>query len=468
MKKYLMTGIAALTLCAGFTSCSHDDFEPMTQAEIDKAKYDMAFLNYVGGKIAANQDWGFGSTRALTRGTFMNANQYCDYWDTPNNVYPELTDEDLAAIKALLSPGEPTYNTLICPYENYWVQQVYKGEATYTPTDVNGNSVSGTTITGSNQMDKLVAYNENYTAWDGSHYEHVNNFNNGNNTNEPGTCSCGIKHVGTTLMTGMSTEGITPNNQFGFHESYGTSHNYCNYLIVEYNGYWYVGFDYEMHKNEAQNANEAKNVERDWKFTDWIVRITPAYAKGTTPETPATPVVPGEEEDDNNTNTGEGEQYDLRIIAEDLSAQEAGDFDFNDVVFDVKFDDANAKIKILAAGGTLPLYIETYEVHEALGAEIYQMVNTNAKTNGVTVEEKDLPELPLGYGVTSAADAKKIKVWVEKNGVKQELTAEKGEPAAKLAVGIDFQWLDERQSIKDEYELFIDWATQDGFTSKWW
>ena len=45
MKKYLMTGVAALALCAGTTSCSHDDGEEWSQAKEDLAKYNMAFLS---------------------------------------------------------------------------------------------------------------------------------------------------------------------------------------------------------------------------------------------------------------------------------------------------------------------------------------------------------------------------------------------------------------------------------------
>ena len=70
MRKFLLTGIAALALCAGFTSCSHD-FDVMSQEEIDALQaqkvtktYENAFKNYVGGKIASNQDWGFGNSNA--------------------------------------------------------------------------------------------------------------------------------------------------------------------------------------------------------------------------------------------------------------------------------------------------------------------------------------------------------------------------------------------------------------------
>ena len=65
-------------------------------------------------------------------------------------------------------------------------------------------------------------------------------------------------------------------------------------------------------------------------------------------------------------------------------------------------------------------------------------------------------------------DANGLKIEVMKNGVWQELTAIKGEPACKLAVDGNFQWLGERQSIKDEYEKFVPWATDNDFNSLWW
>ena len=55
MKKYLMTGIAAIAMCAAFTSCSHD-VEPVSQEDLNQLeaqkivnKYNQAFLKYVGG-----------------------------------------------------------------------------------------------------------------------------------------------------------------------------------------------------------------------------------------------------------------------------------------------------------------------------------------------------------------------------------------------------------------------------------
>ena len=76
MRKYLMTGVAAIALCAAFTNCSKggdDIYNPeaagqMKADQITQA-YNQAFINYVGGPIASNQDWGFGSagTRSVIK-----------------------------------------------------------------------------------------------------------------------------------------------------------------------------------------------------------------------------------------------------------------------------------------------------------------------------------------------------------------------------------------------------------------
>ena len=78
-----------------------------------------------------------------------------------------------------------------------------------------------------------------------------------------------------------------------------------------------------------------------------------------------------------------------RVIAEDLSASEAGDFDFNDVVFDVvKAEGGKTTLKLICAGGVLPLRVRGanmgVEVHGLFGETTpnekgqYQMYNTGA------------------------------------------------------------------------------------------
>ena len=55
MKKYLMLAVAGLAIA----SCSKMDDYATSPAEIAQAKYNQAFLKYVGGYIDPNQTWGF-------------------------------------------------------------------------------------------------------------------------------------------------------------------------------------------------------------------------------------------------------------------------------------------------------------------------------------------------------------------------------------------------------------------------
>lgn len=173
--------------------------------------------------------------------------------------------------------------------------------------------------------------------------------------------------------------------------------------------------------------------------------------------------------------------YDIRIIAEDLSAAGASDFDFNDVVLDVKFG-SKAKILLTHAGGTLPLCIGTidkaHEVHNLFGVwkgefptennatvEKQEMVNTGAGPSKAAVDITD----DINVAIANAAEANtKLPLYVYKNGTWQEMKSPKGEPACKLAVDTNYKVLAERKSIKGEYPLFVDWATNANFTSKWW
>lgn len=187
----------------------------------------------------------------------------------------------------------------------------------------------------------------------------------------------------------------------------------------------------------------------DGYYSDWIVSFMPATY--TTPPTPPTP--PTER------------VYTLRVLGEDLTFGEDADadFDFNDVVFDVCIDTEKREtwIKLQAAGGTLPLYIDTKEVHALFDQTSTDvMINTGKGPNHDPVEVK----LDNYY-----SNAKNIPVTVTKNGVSVPLKAERGEPASKIAVNnMNFQWCGERVSMKQKYPLFTQWCTDNSFTSVWW
>lgn len=170
----------------------------------------------------------------------------------------------------------------------------------------------------------------------------------------------------------------------------------------------------------------------------------------------------------------------LRIICEDLSATGDSDFDFNDVVIDVTFGEtaADTKIVLVAAGGTLPLRINgnnALEIHKLFGVldadadvetitEKLPMVNTG---KGPSLPSVDISS-QVNVAIANAAEANtKLKLEVFKNNEWQEMKAEKGQPACKLAVDQNYKIMTERQSIKGVYEKFVDWAKGD-ITSKWW
>ncbi len=78
MKKYMITGIAALALGASFVSCSKEDnlYDPNLVAINEKGKavaaYNNAFMKAFG-QPAANQDWGFGIKTADVTRAYVSA-----------------------------------------------------------------------------------------------------------------------------------------------------------------------------------------------------------------------------------------------------------------------------------------------------------------------------------------------------------------------------------------------------------
>ena len=196
--------------------------------------------------------------------------------------------------------------------------------------------------------------------------------------------------------------------------SYWNSHDgarYNDWICLHIKGNYYIGFDYKQLRNGL--------LEPDGVYTDWIIKIVPANMK-----------------------------YDYRVIAEDLTVNGNGDFDFNDVVFDVKFVNNKTYILLQAAGGTLPLTVAGYEVHEAFGVDVNTMVNTN---NGTINKEPVSIVVENSYNY----DVKKIPILVNYGTDWVELNIIKDKVPSKICVKSTFKWCDERQDIEDKYPDFI-------------
>ena len=150
----------------------------------------------------------------------------------------------------------------------------------------------------------------------------------------------------------------------------------------------------------------------------------------------------------------------IRIIAEDLTVNQRSDFDFNDVVFDVIWNKTKDKvsIKLLAAGGELPIYIgnddNAREIHE-LFYEANPTRNITVKTMMNTYQGQhnsySCPEVLLDdnwwRGNTIQEIANSIMLRVQKSGTQFVLNALEGEAPSKIAVGTNYEWCDEREDL---------------------
>lgn len=525
-----MSGMAAIALCAVYTSCSnHEVFDAGRNqaAESATAAYKQAFINTIG-KPAANQDWGFGTTRANRR----SANPQGNMWEQDGwNVPPVITDAQKNIVRQYFQQN-PNLSYTNPEWTNFWIQQVYKGG-----TNTEGSKTkeaytigNGDTVVGGDNMDHVASKDAN------GNVDHVNNFNNSDSNDWEGRM----------LMVESSTYS------FGYNNSNGSVYHYDKAALVNWtvirdwanaNGLngdvlddgWnrsYMGFDWEQvvgddvyakgKWDEASstwdgNADATFEFEgetyrllksevnqyaydesettfggkanyqdkpsddiirqllalgylpytdtlKDWiklatgadgYYSDWIVTLTEAKQ---------------------NQNDAD---YSIRVIGEDLSASEQGDFDFNDVVFDVALNvDGKTQIKLQAAGGTLPLIIgvenpsddQDYtanEVHNVFGGyDVTTMINTNAGKYGKSADgvAPAILVLDKAYG-----NAKDIPVYVKKNGAWVEFTAERGEPASKIGVSTDFQWVNEKEYIGAKYPNFVKWVTENtDNVSKWY
>lgn len=266
---------------------------------------------------------------------------------------------------------------------------------------------------------------------------------------------------------------------FSFHNS-NDSHDYENYVLVhlkfkgprtglDYDG-WYLGFDYELHKyTDVGEQYKKTDVEPDGYYSNWIVKLAPG-----------------------NPEFYEDHKW-HRIMCEDLGATD--DYDFNDLVYDVYFTGTNdqytAHIKVLASGGTLPIYVGTYtedlkrEAHQLLqsgnaqklnGGKLYQPVNVSAGVTADPVEFEFKMKDASGNWLTGAAgtDPDNIPILVTSTDEHRQtasgkntfvLPTVKADPVPqKICIDgnkIDatkVRWMKERKQIETTYTLFDKWA----------
>ena len=486
VKKYLIAGAMAL-ICNGFmTSCSEDLGDYSSLEEAKKAQFAQNFEKFYGTP-AANQDWGFGdatlsATRARTRAHNVNGNLWYQNWERPVNV----TETEAALVLAEFSKKrENSTNTITINWNNYWVHQVHQSNNSY----LNGYGQSTGDIHA--HMNKIIAYN---TSSSNYYYEHVNNFNNGTNTTVYTDDETKQQYIGTTLMLDMGTNASN-NNQFGYHNTEDSKDHFEYFIIAGADidaslaGYYYVGFDYCATPPAGQEANKNMLVNRDWIYNDWIVRISPATAKGS-----------GSSTGGNIGSSTSGTEVFYRqhvlvhnwVFCEDLgSSSNNRDFDYNDLVFDARLVDEYqvkrtrytdgtfsdeitdaphsyyAKITPLAAGGELAMWFQgsNISVHSLFGSGVADnvLINTCKTDQDISLSHMEgLSGKTFIYKFDSEEDANinNITIFVRFSSSTYDLSAKQGQPPHKICVPPATRWAYERTPIDKAYPGFTEYVTQ--------
>lgn len=430
MKKILFVGITALAMA----SCTHDDYAPVSKQEQYQAVFEKEF-----GAVNPNVNWGFTPQQVFTfdengkligtRGANPEANQWYQYLTVP----APLTDAQKDVVRKWFQTHKNPQG-LEVNWSDFFVQQVYKGgtktegsQSLETYEILKDGVPTGGKVTGSNQMDWLHCGNNSEVG------DHINNFNNGN-AGEKDVYEDDHKSHKDRIMY-MKDYNTTC---FGFHDSYGQTYYDDSYVLIPGDiidpivaGMYFVGFDYQMQKSD----NGVLKVEPDGYYSDWIVRIAPGL------NAPGTAAMRVMVED---------------IIDENLKVVKSSDWDFNDAVFDVRFEgsgnDRYAVITLHAAGGTKYLTIggqgdKGVEVHEALGVETGTMVNTGMGTTRPVA----IFRIPVADNVDNA---NLIPVYVGA----QVLEAKQGQATQKLCVPTGVKWMKERVQFINSYDKFKDYV----------
>lgn len=400
-----------LTIVAGaamtISSCSSNDAPEFDPNAETKWNFQTEFVKQFG-EIASNQNWGFHSVGVYTMPSSTRSVIKTDHPDY--KLYepaPQVTPAQINEVKDAFQDIEDFVSEPI-NFDRFFVQHVYMSNRTYPA----GNNQD---VVGSNHMDHLKVWKDDENG------EHANDFN---------------RNAGSTvLFINSGTHKFSYSNSTDGQEHF-------DYIVKQVGGYYYVGFSF---KATGQNPNQ--KVEGDNNYDDWIVRIVPAKLKG---------------EEDKNTQ---------RIIVEDLGS--IGDFDYNDLVFDAyvynKDGQTWANIKLLAAGGTLPIYIcgcdgQQVEVHDKFGVTTTTMVNTK---NG-TVDKNPVEfAIKLKNETSSSFNANDIEVKVNNNGTWMTLSSNVGEAPEKICVDNSFKWCDERQNIETKYQNFSQYVNNPSI-GDWW
>ena len=426
--KHFIKGMTLLLAGISFMACSKDvAFDENAQKEAQQAKaqaelaqkyatYQADFVKTFGS-IAPGHQWGFDQT--TTRGSVTKDMEH--EWFIPEAFRdPTQNKEGVNAntIKNNISNLKTTLSDF--NFNSYLLQHVEKPGHHST-------------------VGQLEAYDNNAKNGQGD-WVPVENFDNSTNPKGSFECANMTSYIGssalsyTSLMTNMgANKEPGTNRQFRFKQD----GEWCyNYYFFEFGGSTFLCLKRDYEKN--------KKTETSW----WIIRICEA----------------------NIVNTGN--KFEGRVFCEDMG--EIGDYDFNDLVMDVVCDkDNNIDITVVAAGGTLPIYIGGKDEENGVTkVTLGKMTNTGENTN---TNYQKIHFAAKADGSAQFASIRDIPIWVNPGGeaLPYELEAKPNEAPQKICTFLDTAYPDEYVRIDKAYRGFAQWVNTATPTTwsehlKWW
>ena len=219
----------------------------------------------------------------------------------------------------------------------------------------------------------------------------------------------------------------------------------------------------------------------DGYYSDWIVTLTEAQR------------IPVQDEISEEEKVEEYLAEEGRVFCEDLGQVSNRDLDYNDVVFDAwvyyhkkyhrtktvsngvttygEWVDQNADspsrtvIKLLAAGGTLPIQVAGEDVHKKMGN-----ISTGTMINTVTEASITLGDMnpdvdhveniaPVEFTASTAySNIIDIPIVVKNSNSVYELTAYQGQSPQKFKAPVGTPWPAERCELKNAFPTFENWV----------
>ena len=267
MKNYLIIVMAFVTSCT-FISC-HDDSLGGSIIEQKKQTFEDAFIKAFG-QPDPTHNWGFRmrDTEGITRGEIdANGNMWVDpptYGPTERHheVNGEIVPGDIYNYVNRVADGTWDYGiTFPDTIKNYYVSQIFKGDATYRTYQTilnNGNA----TFVGSNNMDYLIIADKTPstisrdpgTLDSESSWFHIYDFNSANNTDYDGHMR--VRNAGTL--------------NFAYWNSLDSKYH-DKWIAVDgadineqYKDYWYICFDFEAQPVSA--SDNFTNISFEYPF----------------------------------------------------------------------------------------------------------------------------------------------------------------------------------------------------------